>query len=54
MNITKILSWMENYDSLVELPKLQKILFMMTNITFFIPIVFFGFKYYIYHHLLNR
>ena len=42
MNITKILSWMENYDSLVELPKLQKILFMMTNITYFIPIVFFG------------
>ena len=33
---------MENYDSLVELPKLQKILFMMTNITYFIPIVFFG------------
>lgn len=42
MNITKILSWMENYDSLVELPTTQKILFMLTNITYFIPIVFFG------------
>ena len=38
MNITKILSWMENYDSLVELPTTQKILFMLTNITYFIAL----------------
>jgi hypothetical protein len=44
MNITEIISWMENYDSLVELSTLHKILFMLTNIIYFIPILFFGFN----------